>query len=356
MRSRFWGDLASCGKRKMDLGAGDLTALTFLCDRVLTAPPLVITPSCLLSWVVFTDGACEGAEGQKKGGIGGVLSERQGRVEAFFGGEVPDGIMSSFLAKSRNRIYELPVLISIWMWGSRLTRSQVCWYLDNEASRSAFIKGQGATLLADSMVGAFGDDVHGFPDLDAGMKRDAFLVTWEDKFQGNSGNFNSVAWTGDMAYRSLAVHDFVQSDAGNVNDRWNNNLKGVRSLEVDNFQCCSGNIDRCNQFQCNSGHFHMCDFIQSNAGNFDMFNLIQCYAGTFNMGNHMQSNSGNVYPNFGIRCRSCAANLVRWWMFQQHMYTGVCNAVQSQADELDARMCGSTVDVLEVWSGAMQQK
>ena len=158
---KILGDLALCGKRKIDHGAGDLAALTFLCDRVLTAPPLVITPSCLLTWVVFTDGACEGAEGQKKGGIGGVLIDPQGRVEAFFGGEVPNGIMSLFLAKSRNLIYELevlPVLISIWMWGDRLTRSQVCWYLDNEASCSAFIKGQGATHLAASMVGAFTED------------------------------------------------------------------------------------------------------------------------------------------------------------------------------------------------------
>ena len=147
---KILGDLSLCGRRKIDLSASDVAALTFLCDRVLTAPPLVITPSCLLAWVIFTDGACEGPEGQKKGGIGGVLIDPLGKVDAFFGGEVPDGIMSLFLSKSRNPIYELevlPVLISIWMWGSRMAQSQVCWYLDNEASRSAFIKGQGLTSL-----------------------------------------------------------------------------------------------------------------------------------------------------------------------------------------------------------------
>ena len=41
------------------------------------------------------------------------------------------------------------------MWGNRLTLAQVCWYLDNEASRSAFIKGQGATLVAGAMLETF---------------------------------------------------------------------------------------------------------------------------------------------------------------------------------------------------------
>jgi hypothetical protein len=99
-----------------------------------------------LSWIVFTDGACEGPDGRKEGGIGGVLIDPFGKVVSFFGGKVPGPIMEHLLTKSMNPIYELevlPVLIAIWMWGNRLTLAQVCWYLDNEASRSAFIKRQG---------------------------------------------------------------------------------------------------------------------------------------------------------------------------------------------------------------------
>eukprot|EP00435_Cladocopium_sp_Y103_P000018 s3918_g1.t1 len=152
------GDLALSGKRKVELSASEVASLRFLCKRVLAAPPLVITPSCLLSWVVFTDGACEGPEGQKKGGVGGVLVDPNGRVVSFFGGEVPDTVMRLLLRNSKNPIYELevlPVLISIWLWGERFSLSQVCWYLDNEASRSAFIKAQGATVLAGTMVETF---------------------------------------------------------------------------------------------------------------------------------------------------------------------------------------------------------
>ena len=95
------------------------------------------------------------------------------------------------------------------------------------------------------------DGMHGFPGLHTGMdedmKRDAFLETWEDSCYSNSGNFNIVAWTGDAVCRSLAVHNHVQSNTGNVNSRWNNNLKGVGSLKVDYEQCSSGRIDKCNQ-------------------------------------------------------------------------------------------------------------
>ena len=110
---------------------------------------------------VFTDGACEGPDGSKKGGVGGVLVDPTGTVASFFGGEVPAQLMSLLLQRSKNPIYELevmPVLMSIWLWGSRISLAQVCWYLDNEPSRSAFIKGHGATVIAGTMVGAFIDE------------------------------------------------------------------------------------------------------------------------------------------------------------------------------------------------------
>ena len=152
------GELALSGRKRITLSETDMTALSFLCERVLTAPPLSITPACLQSWVVFTDGACEGPDDNKQGGVGGVLVDPLGRVVSFFGGVVPVDIMRCLLQKSKNPIYELevlPVLVSVWLWKGRINLAQVCWYLDNEASRSAFIKGQGATPLAACMVDAF---------------------------------------------------------------------------------------------------------------------------------------------------------------------------------------------------------
>ena len=61
---------------------------------------------------------------------------------------------------SKNPKYELevmPVLVAIVLWGTACHNSQVCWYLDNEAGRSAFLKAFGAIAFADNMVGLFAD-------------------------------------------------------------------------------------------------------------------------------------------------------------------------------------------------------
>ena len=155
---KILGDLSLKGTRTVVLGQKDIVALRFLKERVLVAPPLKLTPTCLLSWVVFTDGACEGPDGHKVGSIGGVLVNPLGVVSRFFGGEAPSDLMHLLLQGSKNPIYELevmPVLVAISLWGRQCQNSQVCWYLDNEASRSAYLKAYGATLIADGMVAAF---------------------------------------------------------------------------------------------------------------------------------------------------------------------------------------------------------
>ena len=140
------------------LSSQELSAIKFLHDRVVVAPPLKITPSCLRRWLVFTDGACEGPDEAKRGSVGGVLINPDGMIVSFFGGMVPGPIMDALLKTSRNPIYELevlPVLISSRLWAAKLATFQVCWYLDNEAARSACIKAYGATSIADRLVNAF---------------------------------------------------------------------------------------------------------------------------------------------------------------------------------------------------------
>ena len=76
----------------------------------------------------------------------------------FFGGEAPSDLMGLLLKRSKNPIYELevmPVLVAILLWGQQFSGSEVCWYLDNEASRSAYLKAYGATEVADGLVAAF---------------------------------------------------------------------------------------------------------------------------------------------------------------------------------------------------------
>ena len=52
--------LASVGCQRETLGAKEVGALRFFKDRVLTAPPTKVMAANLRTWLVFTDGACEG--------------------------------------------------------------------------------------------------------------------------------------------------------------------------------------------------------------------------------------------------------------------------------------------------------
>ena len=152
---RILGDIAGRQGREVRLSDSDLRALRFLKERVVIAPPLKILPSCLRAWVIFTDGACEGPEDLKTGSVGGVLINPDGAITSFFGGEVPEDLMRLLRMGSKNPIYELevmPVYISLHMWSSHVAFSQVCWYLDNEAARSACIKAYEATLVADGLM------------------------------------------------------------------------------------------------------------------------------------------------------------------------------------------------------------
>ena len=130
-------------------------ALTFLKERVLTAPPLTPTPACLKSWIVFTDGACEGPDNAKTGSIGGVLISPDGVLLQFFGGAVPSQVMGLLMGCSKNPIYELevmPVLVAIVLWGTVCHNSQVCWYLDNEAGARCLVQPSLLTTWSASLL------------------------------------------------------------------------------------------------------------------------------------------------------------------------------------------------------------
>ena len=75
--------LASAGRKREQLGAKEVSALTFLRDRVLTAAPTRVLAANLQTWLVFSDGACEG-EQEKSGTLGAILISPAGRALEFF--------------------------------------------------------------------------------------------------------------------------------------------------------------------------------------------------------------------------------------------------------------------------------
>ena len=127
--------------------------LVMLLERVQSSAPIEISKRLFATWVCFTDGACE-----EQASVGAVLINPMGKAVFAFGGFLPSELQAFFYRDSKHPIYEvelLPVLISTILWGDWFKQSQVVYYLDNEAAKAGFIKGAGATQLANVIVGSF---------------------------------------------------------------------------------------------------------------------------------------------------------------------------------------------------------
>jgi len=67
-------------------------------------------------------------------------------------------MMLELMKTLKNPIYEvevMPIYLVAVLWAHRFRVSQVVWYTDNEAARSAYIKAYGVTRIADAFVGVF---------------------------------------------------------------------------------------------------------------------------------------------------------------------------------------------------------
>lgn len=136
------------------LGAELESALRQLRDRVLCGPPLMLSADMETPILIFTDGACEGDD-FKLGSVGGVIYHGSTTPLRFFSSKVPDRLMAFFLEEAKNPIYLFEMLacyIALRLWGPDYVGRYVVYYLDNEASRGAFIKGYSGTKLGNVLV------------------------------------------------------------------------------------------------------------------------------------------------------------------------------------------------------------
>ena len=147
----------SLNKTANNVLSSDLVqTLRFLMKRVEIAEPVMIERCFSETWLVFTDGACEAEKAF--GGIGGILISASGSCVSYFSAEVPAWVMSKLLEESANPIHELellPIYLAAFMWVGKFNKSQVVWYVDNESSRMAAIRGSGETHHASSIIEAF---------------------------------------------------------------------------------------------------------------------------------------------------------------------------------------------------------
>ena len=143
--------------RKNNLDKEDVKLFRYLQSRVCTADPLMLTPASSETWIIFTDGACEGLD-SKQGTIGGVSYAPSGFAFSCFGEVVPDSVMDQLLQFSRNPIFELellPILVALLLWKEHLAHAQTVFYLENDGARYCLIKARADTHWGENIIHAF---------------------------------------------------------------------------------------------------------------------------------------------------------------------------------------------------------
>ena len=154
---RIISGLTTSGKEKQFLGMKEKGALGFLRNRVLAAPPTRVMAANLNTWIIFTDGACEG-ESEKLGSMGALLISPSGTAVEYFSEKVSEDWVKQFLEESKHPVFELellPVWAAIVVWETYLKYSQCVFYLDNEASRGALIHGATPSRNGSTLVRCF---------------------------------------------------------------------------------------------------------------------------------------------------------------------------------------------------------
>ena len=131
--------------------AGELReALARLQGLLADSRPLEISKALCNAWVIFTDGAYE-PESDHPSTVGGVLISPCGVATSYFGEELSRTLTEKLLVDSQHPIYELevlPPLLAICAWSQYISGAPVIFYLDNDAARSAYVQGVGATRFA----------------------------------------------------------------------------------------------------------------------------------------------------------------------------------------------------------------
>ena len=159
---------------------------------------------CICStWIVFSDGALETINDTHCATIGAVLISLKGNILEYFGLEIPSPLLDEFFAESDHPIYEVEILaalVALLEWTSLVRASQLVVYIDNEACRSAFIQGVGATTKAKEFLSIF-DNL----EFDPGM------ICWFGRVPSHSNTADKPSrFLFDDPIRSSALKKDVQ--------------------------------------------------------------------------------------------------------------------------------------------------
>ena len=168
---------AAMKSREVVINAELKDAIHHIRERLVAAKPARISKSINNTWIIFTDGAYEPGT-NCTASVGGVLISPLGSVVHYFGERLNESLVADFEADSDHPIYELeilPVLVAVKLWASLIANSQVVFYIDNEAARSAFIQGVGFTPAAKQLTVWYDD-----------LEVELGLITWFGRVASHS--------------------------------------------------------------------------------------------------------------------------------------------------------------------------
>ena len=133
-------------------------ALRGLLKVLESSQPAKIDRCICSTWLIFSDGALEQVDNVHCATIGPVLVSPKGSILEYFGLEVPSTLLDELFTDSNHPVYEIEILaalVALQEWISFVGASQLVVYIDNEACRSAFIQGVGATSHAKALLSIF---------------------------------------------------------------------------------------------------------------------------------------------------------------------------------------------------------
>ena len=129
------------------------SAIVLFRDMLCNSPPRSISMSMKYTKFILTDASFE-PDGS--GGIGGVLCNEDGSINAWFQRALTCNDVKYFMEKGHeNAIAELETLapvLAVFLWHEKLSSQHVVFCLDNDVSRFAFIKGYSNSKSVSSLV------------------------------------------------------------------------------------------------------------------------------------------------------------------------------------------------------------
>eukprot|EP00435_Cladocopium_sp_Y103_P004054 s4006_g1.t1 len=156
---RAVGEPARLGVDCSPLSEGVKFGLQWMLDRIVNAPPRVVTTAEDPPLLLFVDGACEPVTEEGSDlvtSVGAILIDSNGVGLKFFGMRLPDEVTDVWGRDGRRQlVFEaemLPYLLALACWKDVLAGRNLLVFIDNDGARHSWIKGSADSLHALRMI------------------------------------------------------------------------------------------------------------------------------------------------------------------------------------------------------------